>query len=195
MVVGRHVDPLEGQPGLLTAEPALQPQNTANFELSLASVCILVQSQSFHLTSSLPRRAVIIWLPSIAWCLFWKYFAWFRQRAHASASDPSNTGPHFSYFNSCPSHNLAERFSSPTQSSFALVTLENSVFRKKVLWKEVPGKISKDVVLKPVNAFQIFFSGNEILVDFRGRALLAWTRKTKKGRKKWKCIWSVQGIF
>lgn len=41
VVVGCHVDPLGGQPELLTAEPALQPQNMANFELYSESVCVL----------------------------------------------------------------------------------------------------------------------------------------------------------
>lgn len=44
-------------------------------------------------------------------------------------------------------------------------------------------KISKDIILKPVNAFQSLFLGNEVFVDFHGRALLAWTRKAKKETK------------
>lgn len=45
------------------------------------------------------------------------------------------------------------------------------------------GKISKDIILKPMNVFQIFFVGHELFVAFCGRALLAWTRKAMRETK------------
>lgn len=61
---------------------------------------------------------------------------------------------------------------------------------------EVQRMISKDIILRPGNAFQIFFLGSELFVGLLGRrAHLAWTRQAKREQKEQKYIWPIQGIF